>query len=216
MEQEMAEERNKYEVQKQRLKASLNWEESRFNEAEARIQRIQEQLERQQHDISSYKREKKKIEQALKDEQDKLDALAEDLEERKNSLVEKNERVAEARTEVQSRSKEIDSRQKEISSLETVVQQNSNGKFNLLRRCRLEQIEVPLLSGSLDNLPNEDNLLHRDPDAMDLDEEDDEAEEREIMEAAMDDHGIDIDFDKLDEDLKDVSASIIYLLCFLK
>ena len=213
MEQEMAEERNKYEVQKQRLKASLNWEESRFNEAEARIQRIQEQLERQQQDISSYRREKKRIEQALKAEQDKLDALVEDLEERKNNLIGKNERVADARAEVQSRSKEIDSRQKEISSLETVVRQNSNSKFNLLRRCRLEQIEVPLLSGSLDNLPNEDNLLHRDPDAMDLDEEDDEAEEREIMEAAMDDHGIDIDFDKLDEELKEVSACIIYSSC---
>lgn len=206
MEQEMAEERNKYEVQKQRLKSRLTWEQSRSNEADGRIQRIQEQLGRHEKDIKSYKQEKKKIEQSLKSEQGKLDALAEGLEERKSGLGEKNDRVAEARDEVQTRSKKIDSRQKEINALETVVQQNSNGKFNLLRRCKLEQIDVPLLSGSLDDLPNDDNLLHRDPDAMDLDEEDDEAEDREMMEAAMDDHGIEVDFDKLDEEMKDVSA----------
>jgi structural maintenance of chromosome 1 len=102
---------------------------------------------------------------------------------------------------VQKRSKEIDSRQKEISALEGVVQQNSNGKFNLLRRCKLEQIQVPLLTGSLDNLPNEDQLLHQEPDAMDVDDAD---EDEEMMGAAMDDHGIEIDFDKLDDDLKEV------------
>lgn len=206
MEQEMAEERNKYEVQKQRLKSRLTWEESRFNEADSRIRRIQEQLERHHKDIESYKQEKKKIEQLVKREKDELAALVEDLEERKSGLGEKNDRVAEIRDEVQTRSKKIDSRQKEINALETVVQQNSNGKFNLLRRCKLEQIDVPLLSGSLDDLPNDDNLLHRDPDAMELDEEDDEAEDREMMEAAMNDHGIEVDFDKLDEELKDVSA----------
>ncbi|SPN98848.1 related to SMC1 protein [Cephalotrichum gorgonifer] len=209
MEQEMVEQRNKYEVQKQRLNSRLTWEESIFNDAEGRLQRIQAQLQRQQQDIVSYKREKKAIERTLQSEQEEIDALTEDLEERKNSLAEKTELVAQARSEVQKRSKEIDSRLKDISSLETVVQQNSNLKFNLLRRCKLEQIQVPLVSGTLDDLPNEDNLLHQDPDAMDLDEEDDEAEDREMMEAALDDHGIEIDFDKLDEDLKDSSEDSI-------
>jgi structural maintenance of chromosome 1 len=204
MEQEMAEQRNKYEVQKQRLKSSLAWEESRLDEAESRMRRIQEQLERHHQNIKSFKEEKEMITRALESAEEELEALHNDVDDLKGGLGEKNDHVAQARAEVQKRLKEIDSRQKEISTLETVVQQNSNGKFNLLRRCRLEQIQIPLVSGSLDDLPNEDNLLHQDPDAMDVDEEDEEEEDKELMDAAMDDHGIEVDYDKLDEDLKDV------------
>ncbi|CAI4212157.1 unnamed protein product [Parascedosporium putredinis] len=205
MEQEMAEQRNIYEVQKQRLKSRLSWEESRHSESVARIRRMQDQLRRLQKDISSYKQEKKRIEQEMKKEQDELEALGDILEEHRARLVEKNEQVAEARVAVQKRGKEIEIRQKEINALETVVQQNSNGKFNLLRRCKLEQIQVPLISGSLDNLPNEDTLLHQDPDAMDVDDEDDDEEVtgREAIQAALDDHGIELDFDNLDEELQE-------------
>ncbi|KEZ46719.1 Structural maintenance of chromosomes protein [Scedosporium apiospermum] len=204
MEQEMAEQRNVYEVQKQRLKSRLSWEESRYSESQARIERMQDQLRRLQKDVGSYRQEKKRIERELSSEEDELAALHDVLEEHKVKHADKSEHVGQARAEVQKRSKEIETRQKEISALETVVQQNSNGKFNLLRRCKLEQIQVPLLGGSLDDLPNEDNLLHQDPDAMDIDEEEDEeAEDREVIQAAMDDYGIELDFDKLDEELKD-------------
>lgn len=208
MEQEMAEQRNIYEVQKQRLKSRLSWEESRHSESVARIRRMQDQLRRLQKDISSYKQEKKRIEQEMKKEQDELEALGDILEEHRARLVEKNEQVAEARVAVQKRGKEIEMRQKEINALETVVQQNSNGKFNLLRRCKLEQIQVPLISGSLDNLPNEDTLLHQDPDAMDVDDEDDDEEVtgREAIQAALDDHGIELDFDSLDAELQEVGG----------
>ncbi|OTB05268.1 hypothetical protein M426DRAFT_142171 [Hypoxylon sp. CI-4A] len=108
------------------------------------------------------------------------------------------EKANAAKAEVQKRSKDIESRQKAISALEAEVQRNSASKFALLRRCRLEQLNIPLSSGSLDNLPNEDNLLHQDPDAMDLDDGDD----ADMIDNAMDDYGIEIDFDQLDDDLK--------------
>ena len=65
----------------------------------------------------------------------------------------------------------------------------------------MEQIDLPLAAGSLDNLPNEDNLLHQDPDAMDVDDGDD----AELVEDALNDYGIEIDYSQLDDDLKNVS-----------
>jgi len=201
MEQEMSEQRNKYELQKKRLKGNLDWEQSRHKDSISRIDRMQDQVRRLQRDIKAYKQEKVKMEAQMKAQQDELEALAETLEQHRGELATKSEKVAATKSEVQKRSKEIDSRQKEISALEAVVQQNSNGKFNLLRRCKLEQIQVPLVTGSLDNLPNEDQLLRQDPDAMEVDDAD---EDEEMMGTAMDDHGIEIDFENLDDDLKEV------------
>ncbi|KAM0453212.1 hypothetical protein ACHAPV_009006 [Trichoderma viride] len=198
LEQEISEKRNQYEVQRQRLETRLNWEVSRHSDTEARIKRIQDQVKRLKHDVKTYNREKAEIDESKREDQDELDALGETLEELKAELSEKNQGVSEAKAELQKRSKDIEASQREINALETTVQKNSAGKSALLRRCRLEQIQIPLTEGALDNLPTQDDLLRQDPDAMDVDGGDDE-----MMDIALDDHGIEIDFDGLDEDLKE-------------
>lgn len=200
LEQEASKKRNEFEVQKQKLKSILTLEDSRHEETQRRLQQIQASLERLEADIEGYEEEKAGIEEALGADQDELEALKESLVEVKEELAKRAEKVSEAKQEVQKRSKDIEARLRAISGLEAEIQKNSASKFALLRRCKLEQIQIPLAEGSLDELPNQDNLLHQDPDAMDVDADDD-AE----MEAAMDDHGIEVDFDKLDDELKDVS-----------
>ena len=201
LEQEISEKRNQYEVQKQRLESRLKWEVARHDDTETRIRRMQDRVHRLRQDIDSYTSEKEEIEEAMRQEQDELEALQDTLEEQQAVLSEKNQKVSETRAELQKRSKDIESRQREINALETAVQQNSAGKSALLRRCRLEQIQVPLSKGNLDDLPNEDDLLRQDPDAMEVDGEDEE-----LMGIALDDHGIEIDFEGLDEELKEVSV----------
>ncbi|ETS80820.1 hypothetical protein PFICI_08349 [Pestalotiopsis fici W106-1] len=198
LEQEAAEKRNEFELQKSRLNGSLNWEKSRLADSESRLKRMRDQLQRFQDDIEKYEAEKAEIEEAMGSDQDALAALQEQYEKLREKLSERTQKVNDAKADVQKRSKDIEGRQKAISALETEVQKNSAGKFALLRRCRLEQINIPLSEGSLDNLPNEDNLLQQDPDAMDVDEAEDEA-----MEEAMNDHGIEIDFEELPADLRE-------------
>jgi structural maintenance of chromosome 1 len=198
LEQEISEKRSQFEVQKQRLENRLKWEVERHGATESRITRMQEHVRRLKQDIKSYTKEKADIEESMRLEQDELEALRETLDEHKAELAERNEKVSEARVELQKRSKDIEARQRDITALETTVQKNSASKSALLRRCRLEQIQIPLVEGTLDNLPNEDDLLRQDPDAMDVDGEDEE-----MMDLAMDDHGIQIDFENLDDDLKD-------------
>lgn len=200
LEQEVSEKRNQFEVQKQRLESRLKWEVARHGDTESRIRRMQDHIKRLKQDIKGYAKEKANIEKELQQEQDELEALRETLQQHQADLSEKNEKVAEAKAEVQQRGKDIEALQKDINALETTVQKNSAGKSALLRRCRLEQIQVPLAEGAWDNLPNEDDLLRQDPDAMDID-----AEGEEIMDLALDDHGIEINFDGLEEDLKAVS-----------
>lgn len=201
LEQEVSEKRNQFEVQKQRLLSRLQWEKTRHDESEARVSRMRTHIRRLENDTKAYTRDKNAIEEDMRSEQDEIEALRETLEESRAELGEKNQKVAEARLEVQNRSKDIDLRMKDINVLETSIQKNSAGRSALLRRCRLEQIQIPLVEGTLDNLPNEDDLLRQDPDAMDIDEDDEE-----MMGIALDDHGIEIDFDGLDDELKEVSS----------
>lgn len=201
LEQEASKKRNEFEVQKQKLKSMLTLETSRNDETQRRLLQIKSSLERLEADIESYEEEKAAIEEALGADQDELEALKEGLEEVKEEQGKKAEKVNEAKQEVQKRSKDIDARLKAISALEAEIQKNSASRFALLRRCKLEQVQIPLAEGTLDDLPNEDNLLRQDPDAMDVDEGDDD----DAMEAAMDDHGIEVDYDSLDEELKHVS-----------
>ncbi|KAL2262582.1 hypothetical protein VTK26DRAFT_847 [Humicola hyalothermophila] len=199
LEQEAAQKRQDFDLQKQRIQNNLSWEISQQNTANERVRAMEAALQRHQKDVDAYQREKSDIEEAMAQDRDELEALQESLEEVRASHAEKSEKVAAAKQALQKKNKEIESRMKEISNLEATVQKNSTGKFALLRRCKLEQIQLPLRKGSLDNIPSEDVLLQKDQDAMDVDGEEDEDE---VLEAAMDDYGIEIDFDGLDEDLK--------------
>jgi structural maintenance of chromosome 1 len=209
LEQEISEKRSQYEGQKQKLENRLKWELERLSDTERRIKRMQDQVRLLKQDIKSYNKEKAAIEQEMGTEQDELEALRETLEELKNELADKVQSVNEARAELQKRSKDIEARQKDIGALETTVQKNSASKSALLRRCRLEQVQIPLAEGTLDNLPTEDDLLHQDPDAMDVD-----GDEDDMMDIALDDHGIEIDYSGLDEDLKDVSQMLLICLSY--
>ncbi len=202
MEQEAAEKRSQFEVQKHRLHGQLATAESQYQTTEARIAKLQEELRRLDRDVKSYKKEKVAVERQVSEEQDELAALEESIEELKEELSARSQKVAEARSEVQKRNKDIEARQKEITALEAAMQKKSASRFGLLRRCKLEQVQIPLLEGSLDQLPSEDNLLQQDPDAMDVDDVDDD----ELIQAALEDHGIEIDFEGLDDGLKTVSS----------
>ncbi|KAL1840360.1 hypothetical protein VTJ49DRAFT_533 [Mycothermus thermophilus] len=199
LEQEAAQKRQDFDLQKKRIQNNLSWETSQHSAASDRVKSMEATLQRHQRDLESYKQEKKDIEKARAHDRDELEALQESLEEVRTAYAEKSEQVAEAKRVLQKKNKDIESRLKEISNLEATVQKNSSQKFALLRRCKLEQIQIPLREGSLDNIPNEDVLLQKDQDAMDVDGEEDEDE---VLEAAMDDYGIEIDFDRLDDDLK--------------
>lgn len=200
-EQEVSEKRSDFLVQKQRLSNRLEWEMTRLKQTEARIKKAQDQMRSLSRDIKSYSQEKAEIEDQLRQEEAEIEALRETVEEYQAELSDRAQKVSEAKAELQKRSKGIDSRLKEINGLEAEVQKNNSSKSGLLRRCRLEQIQVPLADGTLDNLPMEDDLLRQDADAMDIDEDDEE----EMMDvASLDNHGIEIDFSSLDDDLKEV------------
>ena len=202
LEQEASEKKNAFELQKQTLKSQLNWEESRHKDTNNRLIRLEEQIARLEGDIQTYEAEKVALENAMDIDRAHITEMEDQLHKLKEKLMAKNEKVMKERNELQRHSKEIDSRNKAISGLETEMQRNSAERYSLLRKCKIDQIAVPLTADSkqLDSLPVDEQLLRTDPDAMDVDDGD---EPEEVVK----DYGIEVDFDDLDEDLKMVCST---------
>jgi structural maintenance of chromosome 1 len=97
----------------------------------------------------------------------------------------------------------IDNHFKEIAVHETEVERAATEKYTLLRKCKLEEIDIPLATGSLDSVPIDASFPIRggDPDGMDLDDE-------AVHETEIPDWGIEIDYDSLSDDFKDNDESI--------
>jgi structural maintenance of chromosome 1 len=70
----------------------------------------------------------------------------------------------------------------------------------IYRRCRMEEIRVPLLKGNLKNVPMEENLGEEDDMEVDQTEDDSERPRR------VRDYGIEVDYSELeDEEMEDTS-----------
>ncbi|PMD34107.1 putative structural maintenance of chromosomes protein 1 [Hyaloscypha variabilis F] len=198
LEQEAAEKRNAFEVQKLRLETLAGYDVDGIKEIETRIQRVQTTLKGLKLDVATYSKSKSALENAIDIDRAKITELEDELHKLKEKLAAKNEKVNQAKNELQKRSKEIDIRTKAITQLETDVQRTGAGRYALLRRCKLEQIAIPLTQQSrkLDTLPVDDNVLQTDPDAMDVDEGDEAPQE------LTKDYGIEVDFEELGDELK--------------
>ncbi|KFY05627.1 hypothetical protein V492_08399 [Pseudogymnoascus sp. VKM F-4246] len=195
LEQEAAQQRNDFELQKQRLTSRLTWETSRVDDTKSRLKRLEDQTLSLSRDIDMYNASKEKLEESLDVDNAEIEVLKEQLAEAKQKSSKKNEKVVQARDELQKRSKNVDTVQRAISSLESEAQRAAAGRYAQLRRCKLEQIRIPLADGSsdLESLPV-DNMPDVDPDAMDVDEGDG-------VDPVLINDGIEIDFDELDDEL---------------
>ena len=199
LEQEASEKRNAFELQKHQLTSMLDLAVSNHEKTEGRLTRLGRQIADYERDIQEYEAAKAEIENAVDVDRALITQMEDQLHQLKEKLASKNEKVTKERNELQKRSKEIDHRHKEISGLETELQRKSAERYDTLRKCKMEQIAIPLTVDSkrLETLPVEEALVETDPDAMDVDESD-------RHEDLVKDYGIEVDFNELDENLKTV------------
>ena len=200
LQQEGAQKKLEFSTQKSRLESRITYEKQQLHEIKSRIKVAQDRATLDENLVEELEAEKESSQIEMDSLMVELHQLNEQSEQQKNRHNLKAEKVAEQRREVQKRSKDVDETLIAISGLEADRQLNASSRYTLLRRCKLEDINIPLEEESkgLDQLPLDDNFLI-DPDAMDVD---DDAEVTTLPE--VQNYGIEIDFDDLDEDLREV------------
>ncbi len=203
LQQEGAQKRLEFSTQKSRLESRISYEQQQLQETNSRIKVLENRARQDESLIHELRAEQESSQNEVDTLMVKLDQLTEQLEQLKSRHTQKAEKVLEQRREVQKRGKDVEVTLKAISSLEADRQLNASSRYTLLRRCKLEDIHIPLEEGSrsLDQLPLDD-ILQTDPNAMD---EDEDQEATTLHPSDVQDYGIELDFDDLDEDLREVS-----------
>ncbi|KAL8964573.1 MAG: hypothetical protein Q9183_004357, partial [Haloplaca sp. 2 TL-2023] len=201
LQQEVAQKKLEFSTQKGRLQSRIKYEDQQLQETKSRIKRLQDQIQQDQALIDELSTEQESTQNEVDALGAEIDQLTEQLDKHKAKHTQKAEKVNEKRREVQKRSHHVEGTLRTISGLESERQLSGAGRHSLLRRCKLEDIDLPLTQDSkpLDQLPIDD-AVQTDPDAMDLDEDPDSSS---LQPSNMPDFGIEIDFEDLDEDLKE-------------
>lgn len=202
LQEEAAQKKLEFTTQKSRIENQLSFEKQRIQATDDRINGLEAQYERDMSLIEELKGQQEEIRNKLDEFSAELELLRENLEKQKEIYAQSAENLAEQRRELQKRSKHVEGALKNINGLEADIQRNSSSRYALLRRCKLEDIDLTLTesSNSLDKLPIDDLVQAADPDAMDVDE----GEGMDGQGPVVQDYGIEVDFESLGDSLKEV------------
>ncbi|KLJ07395.1 structural maintenance-chromosome 1 [Blastomyces silverae] len=203
LQQEAAEKKLEFTTQKSKIENQLSFEKQRLQATDDRIEGLRSQAERDRALIAELEAERKTIKDRLDTLNAELELLGEELAEQKEAYSQSAENLATQRQEVQKRSRNVEGTLKAISSLDGERQRHASGRYALLRRCKLEDIDIPLEKGSapLSTLPIDD-LVQNDEDAMDVDEDPNVGS---IQATTIHDYGIEVEFESLGDSLKEDS-----------
>lgn len=203
LQQEGAEKKLEFTTQKTKIQNQLSFEKQRLNATETRINTHRSQEQRDQAMVEELEAERETIRERLGQLNEELGTLQERLAEQRELYSHSGENLNQQRRELQKRNKNAESTLKTINALESDVQRHSSGRYALLRRCKLEDIDIPLAKDSetLDQLPIDELVQQQDPDAMEVDEDHNMGS---LTAPAVQDYGIEVDFETLGDSLKEV------------
>ncbi|OJJ48565.1 hypothetical protein ASPZODRAFT_130634 [Penicilliopsis zonata CBS 506.65] len=202
LQEEATQKKLEFTTQKSRIENQLSFERQRLQATADRINGLKAQHERDTALIEELRAEQEQIRHKLDECEAELEILRERLEEQKELYAHAGESLTQERRELQKRSRNVESSLRAVNALEGEIQRNSSSRYALLRRCKLEDIDIPLTdtSNSLDQLPIDDLVQATDPEAMDVDED---VTGSNGEGPVIQDYGIEVDFDSLGETLKE-------------
>ena len=207
LQQQAAQKKLEFTTQKSRLENQLSFERTRLQATEDRIQGIKDKEQRDRATIDELNERKTGIEDDISHLEAELEGLQEELVEKQKSYQDAATQLASKKQEVSKRAKGMESTLKNITSLEAEMQRASTERYALYRRCKIENIPLPLEPGSakFDQLPIND--IDNDGDAMDVDG--DETMLTALQAPTTSDYGIAPEFSELEDDLRDENSEAI-------
>lgn len=200
--------RLQFTTQRSRLENQLKFENERVRETNRRVDSIKANVHQDLQLLEQLKSEKAIIEENISlikkdiaDIQAKIDARA-------NTVDAKLRTVTSCRTNVTEANKAVEKSRRIVNTLSSNIERFQTSRFNLLRNCKLESIELPLLEGSLENIPLEEVVARTGTLAGDGEEEEDNDGDISMTDQDLE-YGIIVDYQSLDEKLKQNSDDAV-------
>ena len=193
---ECATRRNEYSRQLSTLQGRLTFEQERLQETNERLRKLDSGIKRDKAQLVELRSEKAQIENDIKQTEKELAQLRAEHQAAKAKYEEMQSKVNKLRRALDHVRAEIDTQVKDIGVHETEIERAATERYTLLRKCKLEEIFIPMSAGSIDAVPIKADFLLRgdDPDSMDV-------EDDGMLRTEIPDWGIEIDYSSLSDDL---------------
>ncbi|KAI0726494.1 cohesin complex subunit psm1 [Fomitopsis betulina] len=196
-----SEARLQYEKQIARLSHQSKFIEEQLQTTEQRVQTIDNMITTEADNIARYNASQETIQNEIREAEEAINELQDELKELSEDLEEKTKVVEQVKRTTLKSSKALDQALKEIATRNDEIEKLGLERSSIYRKCRLDEIRLPLFEGNLKNVPMEENL--RDEVAMDVDED----EEGSQSVKRIPDYGIEVNFDGLENEDKEVRVT---------
>uniref|UniRef100_A0A8C9T0U6 Structural maintenance of chromosomes protein n=1 Tax=Scleropages formosus TaxID=113540 RepID=A0A8C9T0U6_SCLFO len=152
---EIAKKRLEFETQKTRLGIQLDYERNQLKEDQEKVQMWEQTVKKDESEIERLKKVNGIIDETMAQLQDlKNQHLA-----KKSEVNDKNHEMEEIRKKLGGANKELTQLQKEVTAIETKLEQKRSDRHNLLQACKMQDIRLPLKSGTMDDISQEEDSL---------------------------------------------------------
>jgi structural maintenance of chromosome 1 len=181
--------------------------ESSYRGVQDRLQQAEEEITRKSADITELEGKQEELQNARDVLQAELETLQDKRKGLEEKLAERATAVKEARRTLDQRNEKVKNVLKEVDEEDAKIKSSATNRYNVLKECRVNEINIPLTEDSnpLTSLPMTD-MPRPDADAMEIDEDPDATQ---IQPAEVDDYGIEVDFEELDEELRTEVVEIL-------
>ncbi|KAF9233408.1 hypothetical protein BU15DRAFT_90371 [Melanogaster broomeanus] len=206
--------RLRFDQQIARLTHQSQFEDEQLQLTQSRLATLKKTQDDEEARVVELEEQKHQIQEEITSGQEAIEKLREGLNTLNEILDEKTKTVEQVKKTHGRAAKVLDQALKEIGTMNDEIEKLALERSAMYRKCRLEDIKLPLLAGNLKNVPMEENL--RDEMAMDVDEDEDGTQRPKQVQ----DYGIEVDFAALDDEdrgsndpeaLAEFDASIVKL-----
>uniref|UniRef100_A0AAX7VN15 Structural maintenance of chromosomes protein n=1 Tax=Astatotilapia calliptera TaxID=8154 RepID=A0AAX7VN15_ASTCA len=188
---EIAKKRLEFETQKTRLGIQLDYEKNQLKEDQEKVMMWEQTVKKDEAEIERLKKEEHRHMKIIDETMAQLQDLKNQHLTKKSEVNDKNHEMEEIRKKLATfyYSRELTQLQKEVTAIETKLEQKRSDRHNLLQACKMQDIRLPLRSGTMDDISQG--------------ETDESSSQRTSSSVLAKEALIEIDYSNLSEDLKD-------------
>ncbi|KAI8575705.1 hypothetical protein K450DRAFT_260414 [Umbelopsis ramanniana AG] len=202
--QELREKQLNLTTQRSKVENQLLFERQQLEELQQRFSRLEQTLAADASEIESKNLEKDEYLGKLQKIQDNMTRVENQVSELKAKEEAQEKLVEEQRKSLSQKGQEVDKMMKVVTDMETAIEKLHAERMSIFRKCKLEEINIPLNQGSMEDVPMDDS--ENNSEAMDLDEPSQISTQMSVLSSNW---SIAVDYSALSRNLKDNDDSSI-------
>ncbi|XP_051961214.1 structural maintenance of chromosomes protein 1A [Xyrauchen texanus] len=191
---EIAKKRLEFETQKTRLAIQLDYEKNQLKEDQEKVLMWEQTVKKDENEIERLKKEEHRQMKIIDETMAQLQDLKNQHLTKKGEVNDKNREMEEIRKKLGAANKELTQLQKEVTAIETKLEQKRSDRHNLLQACKMQDIKLPLKSGTMDDISQGEGSSQIEDSMSSL---------KALSSVHAKEALIEIDYSNLNEDLKD-------------